>query len=83
MRKIISDGGASDSFSDYVMQRMKGAYAEFQFSHDISISVPEKYSAQTLEALSEYQNMLQEHTSNLLVNRLILEIELAIAQGKN
>ena len=81
LRGILDNIHASDEFKDTIVSRMKDAYQEHQFSYPLSFAVPEGNENEILESLNGYRNALQEHTSNLLISRLKLEIELAIAQG--
>jgi hypothetical protein len=81
LQEVLNEAGASQQFSEYVCSRMKVAFDEHQFEYPISIGLPEEYAASVSESIAQFQAALQNHTSELLVKRLIVEIELAKEKG--
>ena len=81
LRDILDNTPASEEFKSEIIAKMKVAYEEHEFTHQLSFSVPEGSASEISHALSEFNAALQKHNSGLLISRLKLELELAIAKG--
>lgn len=81
LRGILDNTPASEEFKSEIVARMKAAYEEHKFSYPLSFSVSERSANEISNAFSEFNAALQKHNSELLISRLKLELELAIAKG--
>jgi hypothetical protein len=66
---------ATDGFKKYVLDRMAVVYKEMPFPNDVELLVyPEDQ-----QVVTDFLNDFQVHVSKLMISRLIVEMELAIA----
>lgn len=79
--EVLTKEGVSDKFQKIILQRMEVVFEEFEFSFNLTISLPEEYAGQVSEEVMQITKLLQKRTSTLLLSRLSLEIELAKCQG--
>lgn len=81
MCNILDEAGASSNFKDVLVGRMKLAYRELYFSYDLSLDVCETDRERVIDSLTHFRDAFQKYASDLLLSRLMIEIELAKAQG--
>jgi hypothetical protein len=81
LRDILDGTPASEEFKSEIIAKMKIAYDEHEFDYQLSFSVPEASANEISRSLSKFNAALQKHNSDLLISRLKLELELAIAKG--
>ena len=79
LKDLFEQTDASQAMQQHLLQRMEKAWAEFQFNESIQINVPEAYLDKITKELEQFQTKLKEHTNDLLLKRLLIEIELAHA----
>jgi len=70
---------ASQNFENYVLDRMAPVYKEMPFTTELSAysCAADQYAVS--EVISGFLDDFQKHVSKLMISRLIVEIELAIA----
>ncbi len=77
----LNETSASEMFKSEIVEKMKIAYDEHDFSYPLSLALPEEYAPVITSGLTEFTTALQSHNSKLMLKRLKLEIELAVAKG--
>ena len=81
LRNILSEAGASNKLIEVVIERMKIAFEEHKFAYSLSLNVPQEYADNVRTQIEGYIKAFQQHTDELLLSRLKIEIELAKYQG--
>jgi hypothetical protein len=72
--------GLSDRCKDHVLERMASVYKELPFPKEIDVYAHEGDPAVIQETIETFLNDFQEHISSLMINRLLVEVELALAK---
>ena len=70
---------ASEDFKDYVLDRMAPVYREMPFTTELSAYTCEADQQAVSDVITGFLDDFQKHVSKLMISRLIVEIELAIA----
>lgn len=81
LRHIMGDAGASNVLIDIVVERMKVAFDEHKFDYHLSLNLPQEYADDVGSQIEGFIKALQQHTTELLLSRLKIEIELAKYHG--
>ncbi|WP_438863558.1 hypothetical protein [Neptunicella sp.] len=81
VRSLLNQSNASDKLTEVVVDRMKGALEEHQFEYSLSLNVKEEPVEKVNHKIADFAKALQDHSNNLLLSRLFLEVRLAQAEG--
>jgi len=81
IKGALIEAGYSIGFIKVIIERMQVVYKEHDFNYNFSFSLPEMYSEQITNNLREFSKANQERTSQLILSRVKLEVELAKLQG--
>lgn len=81
LSRTLDETPASEDFKKNIIIKMKSAYDEHNFSYQLSFSVPEESAYEISNSFTGFNEALQKHNFALLMSRLKLELELAIAKG--
>ena len=81
LRELLDDMDLSENFKEVVLVRMKSAYEKMHFSYEFSVEAPQVDYSIVSGGLSGFEQAFGEHMGKMLVDRLMLEIELAAAKG--
>ena len=81
LRQILDEMNLSETFKEVVLKRMKSAYEKMHFSYEFSVEAPHVDYSIVSTGLSDFEEAFADHIGRMLIDRLMLEIELAAAKG--
>jgi hypothetical protein len=81
LAEILDDMDLSENFKGVVLGRMKLAYEKMHFSYEFEVEAPQVDYSVVSTGLSGFEQEFGEHMGQMLIDRLMLEIELAAAKG--
>jgi hypothetical protein len=78
---LLQQSSAYDESIKVILDRMKIAWEEHQFSYPLSVTVPDASAQQVRKMFDGFRKAFQDFHCKLLLSRLKLEIEIAKLKG--
>ncbi len=78
IHEVLESRKASEVMIQHVSEKMKSAWMQHQFEYSFPL---EDGNKEALQAVLDLHTALKTHVTRLIFSRLLLEVELAQAQG--